>query len=76
MRLILTLLLIIPMALYYLGLYYCPETLAHLEFMGWPLSIFLGVVVMVWAVLIGGIFAIYYLKRELRDEEEEGGVHS
>ncbi|MGO3858348.1 hypothetical protein AB8Q18_11050 [Neisseriaceae bacterium CLB008] len=50
------LILLLPAALYYLGLAMWPQHLTQI-WLGWPLSVLLGLFVMAWAVLVGLWFA-------------------
>lgn len=45
------------MGLYYLLLNQLPEPMAARSFLGWPLSLLLGVLVMWWGVCVALLFA-------------------
>ncbi len=48
--------LLLPALFYYLALDVWPEKMASF-FLGWPLSVLLGLLVMAWAIVVGLVFA-------------------
>lgn len=62
-RFILTLATLLPMIFYYLQLGFAPKTLATYFIMGIPGSIFWGVMVMLWGVLMAILYVIIHQKR-------------
>jgi uncharacterized membrane protein (DUF485 family) len=63
-RLFLLLATLLPMGLYYLLLAFVPQNLATSVVMGIPSSIFWGVAVMFWGVLMALVYVIMYQKQK------------
>ena len=61
-RWILTIATLLPMTVYYLQLNLAPKALATHFFMGVPGSIFWGVIVMFWGVLMAILYVIFHQK--------------
>ncbi len=61
-RLLLTISILLPMIFYYLQLGFKPKTLATYFVMGIPGSIFWGVAVMVWGVLMAILYVVIHQK--------------
>ena len=55
---------LLPMGLYYLLLAFVPQNLATSVVMGIPSSIFWGVAVMFWGVLMALVYVIMYQKQK------------
>ena len=62
--------LLLPALFYYVALDVWPQTLSSLLF-GWPLSVLLGLGVMLWAVVVGLVFA----RRSVANGAVVGGGH-
>lgn len=63
-RLFLLLATLLPMCLYYLLLALAPQSLATSTVMAIPSSIFWGVAVMFWGVLMALVYVIMYQKQK------------
>lgn len=54
---------LLPMIIYYLKLSFAPQSMATHFVMGMPESIFWGIIVMLWGVLMAFVYVLYAVRQ-------------